>query len=181
MKPISDAASKCGSSQIITHLRAWCTNIQLQTVQQSEHIRGNGDSITQLNASIPDAYSIHTRSTSWRSAPWHHSTVVESSKAFVLPSRESIAAFLWKVDNIHPHMVCAVHHCVGRHGTCLRQPVPFTVWPPIVCAKRLLLRFGQKHEGYSGAVVSAVAQGILCGGDLLASCHWVTCLSTCEQ
>lgn len=39
MMPISDAASKFGSSQIITCLRAWCTNTQPQTVQQSEHIR----------------------------------------------------------------------------------------------------------------------------------------------
>jgi len=36
----------------------------------------------------------------------------------------------------------------------------------------------KKHQGYYGVVVPAVAQGILCGGDLLASCDWVTCLST---
>ena len=32
----------------------------------------------------------------------------------------------------------------GRHGTWPRQRVPFIVWPPSACAKRLLLRVGQK-------------------------------------
>ena len=65
-------------------------------------------------------------------------------------------------------------HCAERHGTCPRQPVPVSVWPQCACAKRLSHWVGHKHQGYNGAVVPAVAQGILYGGDLLASCHWVT-------
>jgi hypothetical protein len=52
-----------------------------------------------------------------------------------------------------------------------------SVLTPSACAKRLLPQVGQKHQGYNGAVVPAVAQGIY-GGDLLASCHWVICLNT---
>ena len=96
MEPISNAASKCGSSQIITCMCAWCTNTQPQTVQQSEHIRGNSDNITQLNASIPDVYCIHAVSTSWHSAPWHHSTVVESSKAFCIAIKRKYPDILVK-------------------------------------------------------------------------------------
>jgi len=180
MKPISDAASKSGLSQIITCLCAWCTNTQLQTVQQSENIRGNGDSITQLNASIPDAYFIQ-----------------DQQAGIMLPD---IIALLWNPPRLlycyqekvswHscerwttpiPIWLALYIHCVGRHGTCPRQHVPFTVWPLSACAKRLSLWFGQKHQGYNGAVVPAVAQGIFYGEDLLASCHCITCLSTCVQ
>jgi len=101
MKPISDAASKSGSSQIITRLCAWCTNTQPQTVQQSENIRGNGDSITQLNASIPDAYFIHTRSTSWHYAPRHHKHCCGILQGFCIAIERKYPGILVK-DGQHP-------------------------------------------------------------------------------
>jgi hypothetical protein len=138
MKPIHSTASKCSQLQVITWLCAWHISIEPQTVQQNGHIRANKNSLTWSNARVTGAKSVQTGLFSssmdhWCScsktliSPSMHSTIVEPSKIFVLPSRECPGMLMKGVtvlhSNAHPHVACTIQDTpCSMHWTVLDHP-----------------------------------------------------------
>lgn len=124
---------------------------------------------------------------------WCSRTLTSLSETFIPRSREGILACLWVVSSrcrttlprCGPHCpgYTALHMLEGV-GPFLIQPGPVSMWLPCVwlpqeTPKGLKIYVRQRHQGHSGAVVSAAAHGVLCEGDPLPDVL-VGCLSQCQ-